>query len=67
MFGIGIGTWITILLLTPFWWAMGLLMLALVGDVSPSWRPQASRLFDRLEHMRPEPPASTATPEHLAA
>ncbi len=30
--------------LTPFWWGMGLLALALLGDLSPWWRPRVSRL-----------------------
>jgi hypothetical protein len=67
MFGLSMATWITVLLLTPFWWGMGLLMLAFLGDVSPWWRPRVSRLFDRLEEVRREPSASAAASEHVAA
>lgn len=41
--------WITIALLAPFWWGLGLLLLALLGDLSPGWRRRVSRLFDRLQ------------------
>jgi hypothetical protein len=54
-------------LLTPFWWGLGLLALALLGDVSPLWRVPTSRLFDRLDRMREEPPSSTVVPERSAA
>jgi len=36
----------------PFWWGMGLLALALLGDLSPRWRPRVSRLVERLERMQ---------------
>ncbi len=49
-------TLITIALLLPFWWGMGLLALALLGDVSSWWRPRVSRLFDRLDRMGRMPP-----------
>jgi hypothetical protein len=42
----------TIALALPLWWGMGLLALALLGDVSPWWRPRVSRLFDRLNRLR---------------
>ncbi len=42
-------SWIAIALLTPFWWGLGLFVVALLGDVSPGWRTRVSRLFDRLE------------------
>jgi hypothetical protein len=42
-------TWIVIALLAPFWWGLALLLLALLGDVSPARRARVSRLFDRLE------------------
>jgi hypothetical protein len=48
-------TWIAIALLAPFWWAMGLSWLALLGDASTRWRPRVSRLFDGLEGTRGEP------------
>ncbi len=42
-------TWVTTALLAPFWWGLGLLVLALLGDLVPGWRAPVSRLFDRLE------------------
>jgi hypothetical protein len=42
-------TWIGIAMLAPFWWGLGLLVLGLIGDLSPGWRARVSRLFDRLE------------------
>ena len=47
-------TWIAIALLTPFWWGLGLFILAWLGDVSPPLRARVSRLFDWLERMRAE-------------
>lgn len=41
--------WILIALLTPFWWASGLMLLALVADLLPSCRARVFGLFDRLE------------------
>jgi hypothetical protein len=60
-------TWMFVVLLAPFWWGLGLLALALFGDMSPLWRVRISRLFDRLDRMREEPPSSTAVPERSAA
>lgn len=51
---------ITVVLALPIWWGMGLLALALLGDVSAWWRPRVSRLFARLERMGRVPPESTA-------
>jgi hypothetical protein len=45
-----IAAWITVLLLTPVWWALALLALALLADVSTLWRPRVLRLFARLAH-----------------
>ena len=45
-----IAMWITVLLLTPVWWALALLMLALLADASALWRPRVLRLFGRLAH-----------------
>ena len=45
-------TWILIAMLTPFWWGMGLLVMALIGDLFPSPRSRVSRLFHRLERTR---------------
>jgi hypothetical protein len=56
MFSLNTAAWIAIALLTPFWWALGLLILALLGDVWPRWHPHVSRLFDRLERPRVQPP-----------
>jgi hypothetical protein len=42
--------WITVALLTPFWWGMGLLVLAFVADLVPLRRRQVFALFGRLEH-----------------
>jgi hypothetical protein len=39
----------------------------LLGDVSPRWRVGISRLFDRLDRMREEPPMSTVPPQRSAA
>ena len=36
-------TWIAIVLLTPFWWGLGLFILAWLGDVSPPLRPRGNR------------------------
>ena len=47
-------TRIAIALLAPFWWAMSLLLLALLGDVSTRWRAPVSRLFDWLKGARAE-------------
>jgi len=47
--------WITIALLTPLWWAAGLLLLAVLGDLSPRWQARVSALFERIESRRGEP------------
>jgi len=55
-------TWIAAALLTPFWWALGLFVLALLADVWPACRPRVSRLFASLERTRaesPNPPSMT--------
>ena len=57
MLAVNTGTWIAIALLAPFWWGMGLLVLALLGDLAPSWRGPIQRLFDRLERIPPGTPA----------
>jgi hypothetical protein len=56
MFTFTSATWIPIALLTPFWWALGLFVLAVLGDLSPRWRTRVSRLFDWLERTRTESP-----------
>jgi hypothetical protein len=50
----------TIVMALPLWWAMGLLALALLGDVSPWWRVRVSRLFDRLDRIRAVPSVEDA-------
>ena len=60
-------TWIAIALLTPFWWGLGLLILAWLGDVSPRLRPRLSRLFDWLERTRVEGPNEPAISRAVAA
>ena len=60
-------TWIAIALLTPFWWGLGLLILAWLGDVSPPLRPRVLRLFDWLERMRAESPNEPAVSRAAAA
>jgi hypothetical protein len=59
--------WIAVALLTPFWWALGLFILALLGDMSPAWRPRVSRLFDWLERTRAESPNEPAVSRGVAA
>ncbi len=49
MFALNIATWFGVVLLTPFWWGMGLLLIALLGDLVPGWRGPVMRFFDRLE------------------
>jgi hypothetical protein len=67
MFALNTAVLITIALLTPFWWALGLLILALLGDVWPRWRPRVSRLFDWLERTRVESPNEPAISRSVAA
>ena len=59
--------WIAVALLTPFWWAMGLFILAVLADLSPGWRTRVSRLFDWLERSRAESPNDPAISQVLAA
>jgi hypothetical protein len=60
-------TWIAVLWLTPFWWALGLFILAWLGDVAPGFRPRVSRLFDWLERTRAESPNEPAILRGVAA
>lgn len=48
--------WITIALLAPVWWGMGLMLLALLADLFPSWRERVFAVFNRLERTPKEPP-----------
>jgi hypothetical protein len=52
--------WIAVLLLTPFWWGLGLLILAWLGDVSPPLGLRVRRLFNSLERTRVESPNQPA-------
>ncbi len=63
MFPLNTATWICIALLTPFWWALSLMTLALIGDVWPRWRIDVSHLFDLLERARAEEPKSSTIPK----
>jgi hypothetical protein len=67
MLALNTASWIAIALLTPFWWGLGLLILALLGDVSPRLRSGVSRLFDWLERTRVESPSEPATSRAVAA
>ena len=67
MFGLTVSQWITVALLTPFWWGMGLLVVALLGDISPSWRVRATRLFNRLEGIHSAPAEQAGLPSRHAA
>jgi hypothetical protein len=60
MFALNTAVSIAIALLTPFWWGLGLLILAWLGDVSTRLRPRVSRLFDWLERTRVQPPNEPA-------
>jgi hypothetical protein len=59
--------WVAIALLTPFWWGVGLLILAWLGDVSAPLRPRVRRLCDWLERTRAEPPTEPAISRAAAA
>lgn len=54
--------WILVVWLMPVWWATFLLVVAWLGDVYPSMRGFASRLFDYLETLtgRDQHPAPVA-------
>ena len=54
-------TCIAIALLTPFWWGLGLFVLAWLAAVSPPLQAPVSRLFDWLARTR------SASPDELAA
>jgi hypothetical protein len=44
--------WVLTALLTPFWWASGLMLLALVADLFPSCRARIFDLFYRMDRTR---------------
>ena len=54
--------WILIALLMPFWWASGLMLLALVADLFRPCRAHVFNLLDRLEWI----PGARATPTRQA-
>jgi hypothetical protein len=60
MFPSNTATWTCIALLTPFWWGLGLITLAFIGDVWPRWRVHLFRFFDLLERTPGEQPKSAA-------
>lgn len=57
--------WITMALLAPVWWGMGLMLLALLADLIPWWRKRVFAVFNRLEGTRREP--SMDVPNRVAA
>jgi hypothetical protein len=67
MFALNTAAWIVIVLLTPFWWGLGLFILAWLGSVSPWLQPRVSRLFDWLERTRAESPNEPAVSRAAAA
>ncbi len=60
MFALNSAVSIACALLIPFWWALGLFILACLGDLSPRLRPRVSRLFHWLERTRLRPPNEPA-------
>ena len=46
--------WITMALLAPAWWGMGLMLMALLGDLFPWWRERLFAVFNRLERTASE-------------
>jgi hypothetical protein len=44
--------WITMALLAPVWWGMGLMLVALLADLFPWWRKRVFSVFNRLEGTR---------------
>ncbi len=60
-----IAQWITMALLAPVWWAIGLMLLALLADLFPWWRERVFAVFNRLEHTSTE--LSMDVPDRVAA
>jgi hypothetical protein len=56
---------IVMALLAPFWWGMGLMLLALLADLFPWWRERVFAVFNRLERTPKEPPMDV--PNRVAA
>jgi hypothetical protein len=67
MFALDPAASIAIALLTPFWWGLGLFIIACLGDLFPRFRPLVSHLFDRLERTRVQPPIEPAISTAAAA
>ena len=59
-----IAIWFTAILLLPGFWAIGLLVLAFIGDLVPGCKSGVSRLFDKLEGRSSRVP--TAMPNEAA-
>lgn len=57
--------WITMALLLPVWWGMGLMLLALLADLFPCWRERVCAVFNRLERTPRE--RSMNLPNRVAA
>jgi hypothetical protein len=57
---------VALALTAPFWWGLGLMLLALLAEPKPEARARVSRLFDRLERMRGVPPERAAAPRAAA-
>ena len=57
--------WITVALLVPVWWGMGLMLLALLADLFPFWQERVFAVFNRLERTPKEP--SMDVPSRVAA
>jgi hypothetical protein len=57
--------WITMALLAPVWWGMGLMLFALLADLFPRWRERVSAVFNRLERTPRE--GSMNVPNRVAA
>jgi len=57
--------WIGLILLTPFWWGMGWLTLALVADLLPPLRHRVFALLNRMERTRYAEPIDV--PKRIAA
>ena len=57
--------WITMALLAPVRWGMGLMLLALLAELFPWWRERVFAVFNRLERTPRE--RSMNVPHRVAA